>query len=107
MEEAEALCDRVAVFHRGRIVALDSPSRLIARTVGNLLVTLRIPDGSAVPRLSAIPGVRGTEYRDETLTVYAEDDRAVAAVVQQLVEQGVPSASFESRVAAWRTPISP
>ncbi len=90
MEEAEALCDRVAVFHRGRIVALDSPSRLIARTVGSLLVTLRIPDGSPVPPLSAIPGVRGVEHRDETLTVYAEDDRAVAAVVQRLVEQGVP-----------------
>jgi ABC-2 type transport system ATP-binding protein len=31
MDEAERLCDRVAIFDAGRIVALDSPARLIAR----------------------------------------------------------------------------
>lgn len=36
MEEAEALCDRVAIMDRGRIVAVDSPSNLIERHGGNL-----------------------------------------------------------------------
>ena len=31
MEEAEALCDRVAVMDRGKIIALDTPDNLIAR----------------------------------------------------------------------------
>lgn len=50
MEEAEELCDRIAVFHQGRIVALDTPSRLIARVVGGLRIVLRIPDGTPCHR---------------------------------------------------------
>jgi ABC-2 type transport system ATP-binding protein len=33
MDEAERLCDRIAVIHRGRVAALDSPSGLVARAV--------------------------------------------------------------------------
>jgi len=90
MEEAEALCDRVAVFHRGRIVALDSPSRLIARVVGSLRLSLRIPDRIPLPPLETVPGVRAVHRQNETLVVHASDDRAVAAVVQALVTHGVP-----------------
>ena len=37
MEEASVLCDRVAIMHRGRIVATDSPARLISRHVGTVV----------------------------------------------------------------------
>ncbi|MCX7622267.1 MAG: ABC transporter ATP-binding protein [Thermomicrobium sp.] len=90
MEEAEALCDRVAVFHQGRIVALDSPSRLIARFAGSLRVSVKIASGSSLPPLASLPGVRSVQHQDETLVVHAEDDRAVASVVRTLVEHGVP-----------------
>ncbi len=90
MEEAEALCDRVAVFSRGQIVALDTPSRLIARVVGGLRISLHFPTGTSIPSLSHLPGVRSVRTENETLTVHADDDRAVAAVVQALVQSGVP-----------------
>ncbi|MDW7982670.1 MAG: ABC transporter ATP-binding protein [Thermomicrobium sp.] len=90
MDEAEALCDRVAVFHRGRIVALDSPSRLIAQVVGGLRVSVRIPGHVAVPALDGLPGVRAVERSADTLVVHAADDHAVALVVQTLTEHGIP-----------------
>lgn len=90
MEEAEELCDRVAVFFRGRIVALDTPSRLIARVVGGLRISLHLPAGTPLPPLTQLPGVRSVETENETLTIRAEDDRGVAAVVQTLVQAGVP-----------------
>lgn len=90
MEEAEELCDRIAVFHQGRIVALDTPSRLIARVVGGLRIVLRIRDGTPLPPLGQLPGVRSVEIRDQTLLVRADDDRVVATVVQALVQHGIP-----------------
>ncbi len=90
MDEAEELCDRVAVFHQGRIVALDTPSRLIARVVGSLRVSVRIPEGAPLPPLQSLPGVRRVQREDATLVVHADDDRTVAAVVHSLVDHQVP-----------------
>jgi ABC-2 type transport system ATP-binding protein len=58
MEEAETLCDRVAIMDRGRIVALDSPATLIrklgtAATIRATVATGDLPLG----RLAALPGV--------------------------------------------------
>ena len=36
MEEAERLCDRIAVIDAGRVVALDTPPRLAARVAAEL-----------------------------------------------------------------------
>jgi ABC-2 type transport system ATP-binding protein len=41
LDEAERLCDRLAVVHAGRIVALDTPARLLAR-LGNDIVEVRV-----------------------------------------------------------------
>src|SRR5205814_129281 len=41
LEEAQRLCDRVAIVHEGRIVALDTPSGLLAE-LGDELLELRV-----------------------------------------------------------------
>ena len=48
LDEAERLCDRIAIVHEGRIVALDKPRALLAR-LGDEIVELRVqrdPDGA-------------------------------------------------------------
>ena len=52
LDEAERLCDQVAIMHDGRIVALDSPGALRAR-LGEQLLEVRAVDGAddALPRL--------------------------------------------------------
>ncbi len=61
LDEAERLCDRVAIMHAGEIVALDTPGGLLAG-LGRELVELRV-DGDAAAALarSARRGVAGDD----------------------------------------------
>ena len=52
LDEAEQLCDRVAIVHQGRIVALDSPAALLAR-MGRELVELRV-DGDVATAVTSL-----------------------------------------------------
>ena len=55
LDEAERLCDRVAIMHAGRLVALDTPERLRA-ALGSELVELRV-EGDASAALAALRAV--------------------------------------------------
>jgi ABC-2 type transport system ATP-binding protein len=57
MEEAERLCDRVAVIDHGRIVALDTPRRLIAEHASGATVEFEAGYGLDAATLSGLPGV--------------------------------------------------
>src|SRR6266480_2447767 len=61
LEEAERLCDRVAIIHAGRIVALDTPAALLAG-LGRQLVEIRV-DGSVNSALASLRerGVAGED----------------------------------------------
>src|SRR5439155_22668025 len=54
LDEAERLCDRVAIVHQGEIAAIDTPARLLA-ALGSYVVELRLDggDGEAVARAVA------------------------------------------------------
>src|SRR5437588_781290 len=52
LDEAERLCDRVAIMHAGRIVALDTPAALLAE-LGDELVELRV-DGDPAGALTSL-----------------------------------------------------
>jgi ABC-2 type transport system ATP-binding protein len=52
LDEAERLCDRVAIIHEGRIVALDTPEALLG-TLGSELLELRV-DGDPATALSVL-----------------------------------------------------
>jgi ABC-2 type transport system ATP-binding protein len=56
MEEAEALCDRVAIMDGGRIVALDSPEALVSRLEAPYHIRLRLAQ-PVEPHQLAVPGV--------------------------------------------------
>jgi ABC-2 type transport system ATP-binding protein len=55
LDEAERLCDRVAIVHAGRIVALDRPAALLAH-LGHEILELRVPDDPTV----ALTSLRGS-----------------------------------------------
>ncbi|BDG02200.1 ABC transporter ATP-binding protein [Anaeromyxobacter oryzae] len=59
MDEAERLCDRVAIVDRGKVIALGTPRELIQRVVGHEVVEFEAPaDGVSEPELRALPGVQ-------------------------------------------------
>src|SRR5271168_4882005 len=64
MEEAERLCDRVAIIERGRIIDMDTPERLVARHCPERTVILATDDPSAEERLRAIAQVESVSCAD-------------------------------------------
>ena len=57
MEEAERLCDRVAIIDHGRIIDIDSPAGLVRRHCPERTVLLSTADPDAEARLRALSGV--------------------------------------------------
>jgi ABC-2 type transport system ATP-binding protein len=93
LDEAEQLCDRVAVVHQGRIVALGSPAALLA-ALGPEVLELRI-DGDVAAAVAAlrVHGVAG----DDTFTVGATvhvplHDRPGPPAVAAIAELGLATA---------------
>ena len=74
MEEADQLCDRLAIIDRGKLLALDTPSRLKAQAPGDTLVEVTF-DADAeplAPAARAIAGVSRVEARGPLLRVYGQ-----------------------------------
>jgi ABC-2 type transport system ATP-binding protein len=88
MEEAERLCDRVAIMDHGRIVALDSPEKLVQSIAAEYRVVFGA-DGEAVRRrLEGLPAVTRVECSGDRVTVHGRDDRLVVEVVNALSGDG-------------------
>jgi len=90
MEEAERLCDRVAIMDHGQIVALDTPEALIRSLGIEKRLVFTLPPGQATPSLAGLPQVSRVEQAGERLTVYGHGERFVSAVVYALEDAGVP-----------------
>jgi ABC-2 type transport system ATP-binding protein len=88
MEEAERLCDRVALIDNGRIVALDAPGRLAARARDGKSVRFR-PSAPFDDRLlTELPGVTRVERHGADVIV-AGTGELVNAVILTLAVAGV------------------
>lgn len=74
MEEAEALCNRVAIIDSGKIIALGSPEELKAQIPGNDIVLLTVEDSSEnlVDRIKNLPFVHRVNTEDRTIRVYVD-----------------------------------
>jgi ABC-2 type transport system ATP-binding protein len=74
MEEADKLCDRVAIMDHGRILALDTPGRLKESTGADTLVTVKAEGDQerlADAIRSAMPDVRRVRHTDAGLELHA------------------------------------
>ncbi|HTM37914.1 MAG TPA: ATP-binding cassette domain-containing protein [Terriglobales bacterium] len=75
MEEADALCHRLAIVDHGKIIALDTPQQLKASIPGGYLLRLRFGHRTSelLQRLQSLAGVREVRSNDGTGTdVYAD-----------------------------------
>jgi ABC-2 type transport system ATP-binding protein len=88
MEEAERLCDRLAVIDRGRIVALDTPDAIVARAGGEH--RLRFVPSAPVDRqrLLQLPEVTNVEQRQDGLVVTG-NERMIQAVLALLTRERI------------------
>jgi ABC-2 type transport system ATP-binding protein len=81
MEEAERLCDRVAVMDQGRIVALDTPDRLVAEHGPGTTIEFTTPKADAAA-LRALTGVETVDVRGDSVRLVT---RAPEVVLAQLL----------------------
>lgn len=88
MDEAEQLCDRVAVVDQGRVVATDSPQGLIATYGGDSVVTFGAPEREDLSFLERVPHVRRIARRGTRAEV-SGDGPVLALVAAALVEHGL------------------
>lgn len=94
MEEAEALCDRIAVVDRGRVVALDPPGALTANRGGPVRTTFTVNDHDP-SYLSAVPGVDAVTMDASRVTVTGSG-AATVAVAAALAAHDVAPADFRT-----------
>jgi len=96
MEEAERLCDRVAIIEHGRIVDIDSPERLVSRHCPERTVVLATDDPVAIERFRGIPGVEVVNGGDSRYTIRGRGDDLVTEVIRCLSENGIRVTDFRT-----------
>jgi ABC-2 type transport system ATP-binding protein len=96
MEEAERLCDRVAIIERGRIIDMDTPQRLVARHCPERTVILATDDPAAEEHLRAIPRVDAVSCTDQRFTIRGSGDDLVTEVIQCLSENRIRVTDFRT-----------
>ena len=89
MEEAERLCDRVAIVDHGRIIALDTPQALVRRSAAEMRISFQVSNGFDARSLAAIDGVARVERSGDEVLVFGRDG-VLGALVRRLEDQSVP-----------------
>jgi ABC-2 type transport system ATP-binding protein len=95
MEEAERLCDRVAIIEHGRIVDIDSPERLVARHCPERTILLVTHDPHASQWIGAIPRAEVT-YRGSQYAIRGSGDDFVTDVITCLSENRIRITDFRT-----------
>ncbi|MFD7440476.1 ABC transporter ATP-binding protein [Streptomyces sp. NPDC059909] len=80
MEEAQRLCDRIAVIDKGRIAALDTPSGLIRRTSDATVISFTPSQPLDARELAALPQAADVETRAGRVVVHGTDETANAVI---------------------------
>jgi ABC-2 type transport system ATP-binding protein len=94
MEEAERLCDRVAIIEHGRIIDIDTPQRLVDRHCPERIVALATADPAAEERFGAIPQVESVVRSDLQFTIRGRGEDFVTEVIHCLSENRIRVTDF-------------
>ena len=98
MEEAERLCDRVAIIDHGRIVDIGAPSELVDRHCPERTVIVATEDPSAAQRFAAMPQVDSVTSQGLELTVRGHGDDLITAVIHCLADHQIRVLDFRTEL---------
>lgn len=103
MDEAERLCDRVAIVDHGKKIALGTPRQLIASNCAEQMVEFSVGEASKALDLAALRRVDGVrEVRVENGSVFvqvSELHTSVPALLDELTRQHVPLTELRTHSA--------
>jgi ABC-2 type transport system ATP-binding protein len=96
MEEAERLCDRVAIIEHGRVIDIDRPESLVNRHCPERTVVLATENPVAGERFRTIPGVEAVVCSGSQFTIRGRGDDLVTEVIHCLSENQIRVTDFRT-----------
>jgi ABC-2 type transport system ATP-binding protein len=101
MDEAERLCDRIAVVDHGKIIALGSPRELIAGLGGEHVIEFSLDGESPDATFAALPGVRSVAHEGPTIRLtVSETHVTLKALLSELSKADIELTSLTTRHAS-------
>src|SRR4051794_29283830 len=96
MEEAERLCDRVAIIEYGKIIDMGTPEELVRRHCPTRTVVLATADALAEERLRAVAQMENVTRHDTQFTLQGRGEDFVTEVIQCLSENRIRVTDFRT-----------
>ena len=96
MEEAERLCDRVAIIDHGRIIDVDTPEALVNRYCPERTVVLITDDPGAEVLFRAMPRIADVSAKGERFTIRGKGEDLVTTVIRCLSENRIRVTDFRT-----------
>jgi len=98
MEEAERLCDRVAIIDHGRIVDIDSPAGLVNRHCPERTIVIATEDDGVLGALREIAGVDRVTREGASVVVQARSIDVMTRLIRVLADRQTPVTDFRTIV---------
>ncbi len=98
MEEAERLCDRVAIIEHGRIIELGTPGDLVQKHCPERSAVFTSDDANVAERLQGLGAVERAERSGATYTIRGAGDDFVTDVINIIAREGIRVRGFRTEV---------
>jgi ABC-2 type transport system ATP-binding protein len=98
MEEAEKLCDRVAIIEHGRIIECGTPRELVQRHCPQRSVVFTSDDANVAERMRAVGAVARAEGNTSVYTILGEGDDFVTDVINLVAREGIRVRGFRTEM---------
>ncbi len=99
MDEAEHLCDRIAIVDRGKIIALDTPAGLVKALDREGRIVFDVEPECDLSPLQSLPQVKEVTRSGRQAIISGDTDGLLAAVVARLEEERIPFRSMRTEQA--------
>jgi ABC-2 type transport system ATP-binding protein len=100
MDEAERLCDRVAIMDHGKVIALGTPRELVASIGAEHMVEFSASNDLDTTPLRGIEGIRDVRSSNGSVQMQVTElHRAVPALLAELTRQGIPLTELRTHSA--------
>ncbi len=100
MDEAEKLCDRVAIIDYGKVIALSSPNDLIKSNFTEQALEFDVEADQKAFLHEKLPSVSKIEFNEDKATVYTQDVTKTVAELLAITDNGFRLKSFTVRSAS-------
>ncbi len=98
MEEAEQLCDRVAIIEHGKVIEMDSPSALVKKHCPERAVVVTSEQEGVADRFARIPGVESVNGNGLTYTVRGSGEDFVTDMIHFVSDEALRVSDFRTVV---------